>query len=411
MPVRRMRPEFHPGFTRSFPPSLVGGPATLRRLGPVRVAIATESFLPQINGVTNSVMRVAEHLRDNGHEALIIAPSDESVPQTYAGFPVTAVPAISFPMYQDVRVSVTPSFVIERILTDFAPDVLHAAAPIIIGNTTLLAAARLSIPSVAIYQTDIPSYAAKYGLGLLETIAWNRVRDIHSLANLTLAPSTYACEQLREHGVPRVKIWGRGVDTERFSPSRRDPILHEAWAPNGEVVIGFMGRLAPEKQVDDLAVLSDIPGTRLVVVGGGPSRKALKSKLPGAVFTGKLTGDELARAVATMDVFVHPGELETFCQAIQEALASGVPSVAPAKGGPIDLIESGRWGYLYPPGDLASMRGYVEKLAADPGLRHRFSVAARDFTSTRTWPAICAQLMDYYQEAMSMAEGAVLDLR
>ena len=377
----------------------------------MRVAIATESFLPQINGVTNSVMRVAEHLRDNGHEALIIAPSDESVPSTYAGFPVAAVPAISFPMYQDVRVGVTPSFVIERILTDFAPDVLHAAAPIIIGSTTLLAAARLSIPSVAVYQTDIPSYAAKYGLGVLETIAWNRVRDIHSLANLTLAPSTYACEQLREHDVPRVKIWGRGVDTERFSPSRRDPDLHRTWAPNGEVVIGFMGRLAPEKQVGDLAALSGIPGTRLVIVGGGPNRKALKSDLPDAVFTGKLTGDELARAVATMDVFVHPGELETFCQAIQEALASGVPCVAPAKGGPIDLIESGRWGYLYPPGDLSSMRESVERLAADPDLRHRFSLAARNFTSTRTWPAVCAQLVDYYQEAMSMAEGAVLDLR
>ena len=375
------------------------------------MAIATESFLPQINGVTNSVMRVAEYLQAGGHEALIIAPSDDSVPETYAGFPVAAVPAISFPTYQDVRVGVAPSFVIERILTDFAPDILHAAAPIIIGSTTLSAAARLSIPSVAVYQTDIPSYAARYGLGVLETIAWNRVRDIHSLANLTLAPSTYACEQLREHGVPRVKIWGRGVDTDRFSPSHRGPDLHESWAPNGEVVIGFMGRLAPEKQVRDLAALSDIPGTRLVIVGAGPNRKALGSLLPGAVFTGKLTGDDLARTLATMDVFVHPGELETFCQAIQEALASGVPSVAPAIGGPIDLIEPGRWGYLYPPGDLNAMREYVETLVADPELRHRFSLAARDFTSKRTWPVICDQLMDYYQEAMSMAEGAVLDLR
>jgi len=384
---------------------------TLRRLDDVRVAIATESFLPQINGVTNSVMRVAEHLRAGGHEALIIAPSDTSIPETYAGFPVTAVPAISFPMYQDVRVGVTPSFVIERILTDFAPDVLHAAAPIIIGSTTLSAAARLSIPSVAVYQTDIPSYAARYGLGVLETIAWNRVRDIHSLANLTLAPSTYACEQLREHGVPRVKIWGRGVDTTRFSPSRRDPDLHEAWAPNGETIIGFMGRLAPEKQVNDLEALSDIPGTRLVIVGAGPNRKSLKSRLPDALFVGKLTGNDLARAVATMDVFVHPGELETFCQAIQEALASGVPCVAPAKGGPIDLIEPGKWGYLYPPGDLDAMRDYVQRLVADPESRYAFSLAARDFTSTRTWPVICDQLMDYYQEAMSMAEGAVLDLR
>ena len=377
----------------------------------MRVAIAAESFLPQVNGVTNSVMRVAEYLRDNGHEALIIAPSDSSAPETYAGFPVTTVPAVSFPAYQDVRVGVTPSFVFERILTDFAPDVLHAASPFMVGGATLLATARLSIPSVAVYQTDVPSYAGKYGLGMLKTAAWNRVRDIHSLATLTLAPSTYASEQLREHGIPRVKIWGRGVDTDRFSPQRRDPALHETWAPHGETVIGYMGRLAPEKQVDDLKTLTDVPGTRLVVVGGGPSAKALKSHLKGAVFTGRLAGDELARAVATMDVFVHPGELETFCQAIQEALASGVPCVAPAKGGPIDLIESGRWGYLYPPGDLASMRESVEKLVGDAESRHQFSLAAREFTSRRTWPVLCAQLVDYYREAIAMTQGAVPDLR
>ena len=377
----------------------------------MRVAIATESFLPQINGVTNSVMRVAEHLRDNGHQAIIIAPSDSSVPATYAGFPVTTIPSISFPGYEDVRMGITPSFVMDRILTDFAPDVLHAAAPFLIGSTALLTAAHFSIPSVAIYQTDVPSYAGRYRLGLMETAAWNRVRDIHALANLTLAPSTYARDQLLEHGVARVKIWGRGVDTEVFSPDHRDDALHELWAPNGEVIIGYIGRLAPEKQVDDLQVLADIPGTRLVVVGAGPTRKALKKSLPTAVFTGKLTGAELSRALATMDVFVHPGELETFCQAIQEALASGVPSIAPAKGGPVDLIDSGHWGYLYPPGDLDAMRADVEQLVADAKLRRRFSLAARDFTSTRTWPVICSQLMDYYREAMSMTAGAVPDLR
>ncbi|MCL2735824.1 MAG: glycosyltransferase family 1 protein [Propionibacteriaceae bacterium] len=377
----------------------------------MRVAIASESFLPQTNGVTNSVMRVSEHLRDHGHEALIIAPFDDNVPDSFAGFPVTTIPAISWPMFQDVRLGVTPPFVLDRILADFAPDVLHAAAPFLVGNAALLSAAHFSIPSVAIYQTDVPSFAAKYGLGVLETAAWSRVRDIHLLANLTLAPSTYARDQLMEHGVPRVKIWGRGVDTALFSPDRRDEALHAKWAPNGEVVIGFMGRLAPEKQISDLTVLADMPGTRIVIIGDGPSRKALRRQLPTAVFLGKLSGAELARATATMDVFVHPGELETFCQAIQEALASGVPVVAPAKGGPIDLVSSGEWGFLYPPGDLDGMRAHVAALVGDPDMRARFSVAARAFTSTRTWPAICDQLLDYYAEAISMAAGAVPDLR
>ena len=377
----------------------------------MRVAIVTETFLPYINGVTNSVMRVAEHLRDNGHDAIIVAPSDDGVPEEYAGFPVTILPAVSFPLLQDLKLGFPPSFVLDRILADFAPDVVHAASPFLMGSAALVAAAHFSVPSVAVYQTDIPSYATRYGLSLLERAAWARVRDIHQLATLTLAPSTAACEQLREHEVPRVKMWGRGVDTERFAPCRRDEALHDQWAPNGEVVIGYMGRLAVEKQVSDLTVLADLPGAKLVLVGEGTRAKALRAQLPNAVFTGQLSGDDLARHTATMDVFVHPGELETFGQAIQEALASGVPVVATARGGPIDLVESGQRGFLYTPGDLDQMRDQVALLVADPALRRQYGLAARQFASTRTWPMICAELVDYYREAIAMSTGAVLDLR
>ncbi len=367
--------------------------------------------MPQVNGVTNSILRVAEHLRDHGHQALIIAPSDTGVPDSYAGFPVATVASIAFPKYQDVRVSMTPSFVVDRLLTEFAPDVLHAGAPFLIGSTALLAAARYSIPSVAVYQTDVPSYAGRYGLSLLEQAAWARIRDIHSLANLTLAPSSEACQQLRRHGVPRVQLWGRGVDTTRFTPARRSQQLHDDWAPGGEVVVGYMGRLAPEKQVADLTVLAGLPGVRLVVVGDGPSAKALRAQLPQALFLGKLTGDDLARATASMDVFVHPGELETFGQAIQEALASGVPVVAPARGGPVDLIADGQRGFLYAPGDLAQLRAQVAALATDHQLRARLSQAARQYTTQRTWPVVCAQLVGYYHEAMRMTASATLDPR
>jgi len=377
----------------------------------MRVAIVTETFLPYINGVTNSVMRVAEHLRDNGHDAIIVAPSDDGVPEQYAGFPVTLIPAVAFPLLQDLKLGFPPSFVFDRILADFAPDVVHAASPFLMGSTALVAAAHFSVPSVAIYQTDIPSYATRYGLSLLEKAAWGRVRDIHQLATLTLAPSTAACEQLREHEVPRVKLWGRGVDTERFSPSQRDEALHAQWAPNGEVVIGYMGRLAVEKQVFDLTGLADLPGTKLVLVGEGTQTKALEMQLPNAIFTGQLSGEDLARHTATMDIFVHPGELETFGQAIQEALACGVPVVATARGGPLDLIESGQRGFLYAPGDLDQMRDQVARLVSDPMLRQQYGQAARQFACTRTWPMICAQLLDYYSEAIAMSAGAVLDLR
>jgi len=371
----------------------------------MRVAIATESFLPQINGVTNSVLRVAEYLHDRGDAALIIAPDDHGVPPSYAGYPVVTVPSISLPLYQDVKVALTPGFDMDALLGDFAPDVVHAAAPFVIGSAALAAAARLAIPSVAVYQTDLPSYTSRYGWSLVENLAWTRLRDIHSLANLTLAPSTPARDQLLAHGVPRVKIWGRGVDTDRFNPAKRDQRLHDGWAPADQVVVGYMGRLAPEKQVADLAGVASLSGTSLIVIGDGPSRRELTDQLPGAHFLGRLEGETLAVALASLDIFVHPGELETFGQAIQEALASGLPVVAPAKGGPIDLVTPGRTGYLYPPGDLDELAAAVWRLVGQPDRRRRIGLAARRFAQGRTWPRVCARLVAYYDEVITLATG------
>jgi phosphatidylinositol alpha 1,6-mannosyltransferase len=366
----------------------------------VRVAIVTESFLPQVNGVVNSVLRLAQHLSQHDHEAIIVAPDDDQVPAQYAGFDVITLGSVAFPLYTDVKLGLTPSFVIERLLADWAPDVVHVAAPFIVGYNALLAAARLSLPTVAIYQTDVPSFAGRYGLGFLEALAWHRVRDIHSLATLTLAPSTQARDQLIAHGVPRVAIWGRGVDTDLFDPARRRDDRHDDWAPQGQSLIGYMGRLAPEKQVSDLTVLADLPHTRLVVIGDGPSQEALRAQLPDAVFLGKLSGLDLAEAVASLDLFVHPGELETFGQAIQEALASGLPVLAPARGGPLDLIQPGRNGYLYPPGELDQLRQRAAELVGDPVRRQAFAQAARASVTQRTWPHLCDQLLEHYRSVM-----------
>ncbi len=376
----------------------------------MRVAVVAEIFLPAINGVTHTVMRVCEHLRQEGHEAIIIAPSyGGKVPKSYAGFPVITLPSWGLPGYQELRLTTAPQFQLEWIFEDFKPDVVHLAAPILLGYRAALAAARLHLPTVAIYQTDIPSFAASYGLlsntnGLL----WWRVRNTHSAATMTLAPSTAARKQLLDQGIPRVGLWGRGVDSTRFHPGKRDDALRARLAPNGEKLIGYVGRLAGEKRVDDLAVLRDIPGTRTVVIGDGPRNSELRAKLPNARFLGQLTGEELPRALASMDVFVHPGELETFCQSIQEALASGVPAVAPARGGPLDLIQPSHTGWLYQPGDLTGLRNSVVDLVGDDFKRQAFSRAARESVAHRTWDQMCATLVEHYQSAIATNQLARL---
>ncbi len=380
----------------------------------VRVAIVSECFLPVVNGVTNSVLRVVEHLIAGGHDVLVIAPGPD-VPASYAGAPVVRVPSVGLPLVTSMPVGV-PSRRILTALRRFAPDVVHLAAPFVVGYRGLAAARRLGVPTVAVYQTDVAGFASSYGLGLTARAAWRWTCRLHAQADRTLSPSSWATAALRTRGVPRVHQWARGVDTSRFTPSKRDALLRARLAPGGERLVGYVGRLAPEKQVERLAAVAGLPGTRLVVVGDGPSRERLAATLPGATFLGHRDGEELARIYASLDVFVHTGPSETFCQAVQEALASGVPVVAPDAGGPRDLVLPARTGFLVPPwpddGDAAAAAAADDTLRAavatllDDGTRARFGSAARRSVLRKTWTAVCDELVAHYAEvAMAGAQG------
>ncbi len=359
----------------------------------------SESFLPHVNGVTNSVLRSADHLLEQGHDVMIIAPQADGLPSAYRGAPVVGMSALPMPGYSQVRIAATPRAVLVKTMAGFAPDVVHLASPINAGYRGMLAAHDLGVPTVAVYQTDVPGYAARYNLPALEPLLWQRVRMVHGSATLNLAPSRASMEQLAAHGIGRLHLWGRGVDGKLFDPAKRDEALRERLAP-GKKIVGFVGRLAHEKQVADLRVLADLPDVHTVIVGDGPCRSELTEQLPNATFLGQLRGEELARTVASFDVFVPPGELETFGQTIQEAMASGVPVVAPASGGPLDLVDASHTGWLYPPGDLAAMRAHVVDLLGDERKREAFGASARAWVEPRAWDAVCARLVAYYRSAI-----------
>jgi phosphatidylinositol alpha 1,6-mannosyltransferase len=368
----------------------------------MRVAVVSESFLPTLNGVTTSVVKVLEHLEANGHEAIVIVPAAGS-PRRYAGFPVHEVAAVA---YRQFPVGL-PNTQVSALLADFSPDVMHVASPFLLGAQSIAAANRLGIPSVAIYQTDISGYARRNRLAVASNFAWRVVRWIHEGADLTLAPSSTAIAALQAAGVPRLELWGRGVDIETYHPRRRGSPeaqeLRARLAPHGEVLLGYVGRVAPEKSLDRLGELRGIPGIRIAIVGDGPARPALERSLADLpiTFLGALGGERLANAYASFDAFVHTGTEETFGQTLQEAHASGLPIISPRAGGPIDLVDSGVDGLLYDPAEDGALREAVLALVGRRELRERMGEAGRRRVLGRSWAALCDDLLERYRSVIA----------
>ena len=363
-------------------------------VGAMRVALVSESFLPQVNGVTNTVRHVVDRLVETGHDCLVVAPG--CGPDDYRGVPVERVRSAGLPGYRSFALGL-PDRRVSAALVDFRPDVVHLASPVAVGALGLRAARRLGVPTVAVYQTDVAGFARQYGVpagGLLD--AW--VGYLHRRADRTLVPSDASWQQLERLGVGDLHLWRRGVDLDLFGPGHRDETLHSTWTRDAlegdRVVVGYVGRLASEKSVRRLLEVSRVPGVELVVVGDGPERVWLERHLPRATFTGMLGGTDLARAFASLDVFVHPGQNETFCQTVQEAQASGVAVVAAGTGGPVDLVEDGRTGLLYDVADPRSLRRAVATVVGDPLLRRALARAGREAVQGRTWGAVVDRLVD-----------------
>lgn len=369
----------------------------------MKVALVTESFLPSLNGVTNSVLRVLETLKAQGHEVLIVAPTSES--PAHEGFPVVTSPFLplgGFPV-------AIPTPAITQTLDRFGPDLIHAAAPFWLGGQSIAYAARKGIPSIAVYQTDVAGYMERYGLEFAGPLLEAITAAIHKPATLSLAPTRDGKDFLHKIGIDAVELWGRGVDGDVFHPERRTTSrvreLRDRFAPEGERVIGYVGRLAPEKQVGRLMEVCGIPNTRVVIVGDGPDRLELEDRFAGypVTFTGRLSGEALADAYAAMDVFVHCGTEETFGQTIQEAHASGLPVIAPTKGGQRHLIRDGVDGYLVEHARWGAFRERAWTLTQDDHLRHHMSQNARRAVAGKTWEKNNEALLRYYDRVLSAA--------
>lgn len=369
----------------------------------MRIAIVAESYEPSINGVAGSVRCVLPELAALGHDVVVIAPGRG--PTTSAGFPVVRVPA-AFPpaIYRSFPIGLPLTGRVASILREFAPDVVHLAAPTVLGAAGAYAARRIGVPSVAVFQADLAGFARHYyGLSWAGPALWAWLRQVHRLADRTLVPSSATFAALAARGFVRLALWPRGVDLEQFSAHRIDHGLRRRLGAADRVLVGYVGRVATEKRVDLLPSIAALPGARLVVVGSGPAHASLRRRTPSAAHLGWRTGDELGAAVASLDLLVHPGADETFCQSVQEGLAAGVPVVAAAAGGPLDLVRHGHNGLLVAPGSARALGRAVGLLVRDPQLRQALAGYARTSVLHRSWPAVTRALLGHLSEAAGLA--------
>lgn len=375
----------------------------------LRITFFTDTYWPQVNGVTRTLERKIKFLNIRGHETVIFAPAD---PRGKPGGRVYTFPGVPVPFYGEMRIGLPWSGHLRSILEDFQPQVVHLVTEYTIGYTGLRWSRKLGVPAVASYHTDIPQYLAYYHFPFLSETAWKYLVWFHNQCQINFCPSEAARRELAQRGISRLAVYGRGVDGELFHPGRRSESVRQRYAPGTRIILLYAGRLAAEKNIGVLLeaftmVRSAYSDVTLVLAGDGPLAPALARQQPaGVVLAGQLASEELAQLYASSDLFVFPSTTETFGNVVLEAMASGLPVVAPLAGGISENLQPGVNGLACPPDDPQALADKVLGLLADPGERQRLGQAARRYAEGRSWDRALAPLLAGYEAVVAEVEAA-----
>src|SRR5271165_2067649 len=355
----------------------------------MRIAIFTETFLPKVDGIVTRLRFTIAELQRQGDSVLVFAPGEG--PTEYEGAQVVRMPGSRFPLYPELTLSF-PSASFRRRLLEFQPDVIHTADPASLGIAAIYYADVLQLPLVVSYHTRLPKYLHYYGLGALEPLTWKLLRLRHNKADVNLCTSTPMMEELRSHGIERVRLWPPAVDTEVFHPRFSSVAMREKLSNGGveDPLLLYVGRLSPEKNIEQLrSVLEAVPRSRLAVVGGGPHRLSLEKHFAGTrtSFAGYLQGQTLAEAMASADILILPSQTETLGLVLIEAMAAGCVAVGARSGGIPDIVENGVNGFLFDPAQNGDLQRVVRRIVRQPELAAAVRLRARHQAEQWSWAA------------------------
>ena len=369
----------------------------------MRIALFTETFLPKVDGIVTRLKHTVEHLQRFDDQVLVFSP--EGGLREYKGAKIHGVSGFPLPLYPELKLAL-PRPSIGEAVEAFKPDLIHVVNPAVLGLAGIYYSKSLGIPLVASYHTHLPKYLEHYGLGMLEGLLWELLKGVHNQAQLNLCTSTVMQQELTEHGIERVEVWQRGVDTELFRPELASQEMRSHLSqgyPEAPLLI-YIGRLSAEKEIDRIKpVLETIPNARLALVGDGPYREELEKHFADTPthFVGYLAGEELASAYASADAFIFPSRTETLGLVLLEAMAAGCPVVAARSGGIPDIVTDGVNGYMFDPTDEQGAIAAAQRLF-DPGNeRETLRQNARLEAERWGWAAATRQLKQFYQDIVT----------
>jgi glycosyltransferase involved in cell wall biosynthesis len=370
----------------------------------VRIALVTDTYSPQVNGVTTVVRRIADVVRAAGHGVAVVAPRYPRGPRDGAGGDdELRISSVAFPPYPSIRLSLPRRNRVTQFLDRFAPDLVHVATEGPLGVLGRRYALQRRLPLVTSYHTDFPRYARYYGTPWLTPLVWRWLIRFHRPSRLVHTPGEAVWEELRRRGLERAVVWGRGVDVRHFRPYRRD-LGWRRWMAGGDdtAVILHVGRLAPEKNLDVLAEAWTRAHAALgvratfVIAGEGPRARSLVAQMPFVRRLGFVDREALARMYASADLCMLPSQTETCGLVALEAMASGIPVVAADAGGLRESVRHGHNGLLVPPHDAAGFARAIVDLVRDPDRRRAMGQAARGTAESRDVTSENLELLRQY---------------
>jgi glycosyltransferase involved in cell wall biosynthesis len=372
---------------------------------PLRLALFTDTYAPQVNGVARTLQRLAEVVTARGGAVRVFTTDD---PEGGDAEHVVRFPGRAFWAYPQLRLAWPPREAVRRAVSVFAPTLVHVATEFGVGLAGRRVAHDLGLPLVTSYHTNFTSYAEHYHLGFLAQPGWQYLKWFHGGAARTFCPTHAIRRELEGRGFANVALWSRGVDGARFAPAYRSAALRaQLGADNDTVVVGYIGRLALEKGLPVAVeamrqVMAAHPGrVRFLVGGDGPYEEAMRAIAPaGTTFLGRLEGTALSEAFASCDLFLFPSTTDTFGNVLLEAMASGVPVMGADVGPTRELLAPGR-GWLVPPGDARALAERIAAVVSDPDAMREAAARAFAFAATQRWEAVWTALLDDYARVIA----------